>query len=96
MMSGLGRLRLDGALLMALATWVTTAAAAVPLVETASGRVAGTQTQDVAVFRGLPYPTPRRPSARCVGVRRSLRSPGQTPATPPNRVMPAHRNGASR
>ena len=55
---GAGRLRLNGARLMALAIWVTPAAAAAPLVETASGRVAGTQTQEVAVFRGLPYAAP--------------------------------------
>ena len=47
-----------GALLMALVTCVMAAAVAAPLVETASGRVAGTQMQEIAVFRGLPYAAP--------------------------------------
>ena len=47
-----------GALLAALAACVTSAALAAPVVDTASGRVAGTQTQEIAVFRGLPYAAP--------------------------------------
>lgn len=64
MRSSSGRRGLDGArvlrsaLLTAVAIWVTTAAVAAPLVDTASGRVAGTQTQEIAVFRGLPYAAP--------------------------------------
>ena len=47
-----------GALLLALAAWFTPPALAVPLVDTASGSVTGTQTQEIAVFRGLPYAAP--------------------------------------
>ena len=61
MIAGPARHGLDVARLMrrawitALAAWATAAALAAPLVETASGRVAGTQTQEIAVFSGLPY-----------------------------------------
>ena len=47
-----------GAVLTALASWATAAALAAPLVETASGSVAGTQNQEIAVFSGLPYAAP--------------------------------------
>ena len=47
-----------GAVLTALAAWVTAAVLAAPLVETATGRAAGTQTQEIAVFSGLPYAAP--------------------------------------
>jgi para-nitrobenzyl esterase len=45
-------------LLTLLATWAASAALGAPLVDTASGRVAGTQSQEVAVFKGLPYAAP--------------------------------------
>ena len=54
----LGARVVRGALLTALAGWVTTAAVAAPLVDTALGRVAGTQMQEISVFRGLPYAAP--------------------------------------
>jgi para-nitrobenzyl esterase len=47
-----------GTLLTALVFWATSAALAAPLVKTASGSVSGTQTQEIAVFRGLPYAAP--------------------------------------
>ena len=59
-----GRLILNGAsavrgtLLTALVAWITVAAVAAPVVDTASGRVAGTQSQEIAVFRGVPYAAP--------------------------------------
>lgn len=59
-----GRLALNGAsalrgtLLTALVAWITAAALAAPVVDTASGRVAGTQSQEIAVFRGVPYAAP--------------------------------------
>ena len=49
---------LRGAALAALAAGATAAALAAPLVDTASGRVAGTQAEAIAVFRGLPYAAP--------------------------------------
>ncbi len=56
---GLNGARLGrGTLLTALMACVTAAALAAPLVETASGRVAGTQTQEIATFKGLPYAAP--------------------------------------
>jgi para-nitrobenzyl esterase len=56
---GLGGMRaVRGAWLTTLAAWAASAALAAPLVETASGPVAGTQTQEIAVFRGLPYAAP--------------------------------------
>ena len=64
MSRGPARLGLDAAravraaLLTALAAWATASALAAPLVDTESGRVAGTQTQEIAVFRGLPYAAP--------------------------------------
>ncbi len=47
-----------GAVLATLAAWLATAALAAPPVDTESGRVAGTQTQEIAVFKGLPYAAP--------------------------------------
>ena len=47
-----------GALCTALAIWTATSALAAPIVDTPSGRIAGTQTQEIAVFRGLPYAAP--------------------------------------
>lgn len=47
-----------GALLTALSAWATATALAAPLVDTESGRVAGMQAQEIAVFRGLPYAAP--------------------------------------
>ena len=61
---GLGQLGLTaaramrGTLLTALVFRATSAALAAPLVKTASGSVSGTQTQEIAVFRGLPYAAP--------------------------------------
>lgn len=71
------------ALLAALVAWISAGALASPpvespLVETASGRVAGTQTQEIAVFRGLPYAAPP------VGALR-WRAPQPAPAWPGTR-----------
>ena len=41
-----------------LTAWAATAALAGTLVETAAGPVAGTQMQEITVFRGLPYAAP--------------------------------------
>ncbi len=46
------------AVFAALWACVTATALAAPVVETASGRVAGTQTQAIAAFKGLPYAAP--------------------------------------
>jgi hypothetical protein len=49
---------LRGAVLSALVAAVAAVALAAPMVDTASGCVASTQTQEVAVFKGLPYAAP--------------------------------------
>ena len=41
-----------------LTAWAVTTALAGPLIETASGPVAGTQMQEITAFRGLPYAAP--------------------------------------
>ena len=58
------RFSLDGArvfrnaLIALLTTCAAAASLAAPLVETESGRVVGTQSQEIAVFKGLPYAAP--------------------------------------
>jgi para-nitrobenzyl esterase len=56
---GLKSLRaVRGTLLTALVTWASATAFAAPVVETASGRIVGTQSQEIAIFRGIPYASP--------------------------------------
>jgi para-nitrobenzyl esterase len=51
-----------GTVLVTLVAWATAAVSASvlapPLVDTASGRIAGTQVQEISVFKGLPYAAP--------------------------------------
>ncbi len=53
-----GARALRGAMLAALVAWTTSSALAAPIAETASGSVAGTQAQEIAVFKGIPYAAP--------------------------------------
>jgi len=54
----LGARGVRGALLAALTVWATATVLAAPVVETESGRVAGSQSHEIAIFRGLPYAAP--------------------------------------
>jgi para-nitrobenzyl esterase len=56
--AALSAFRAVSTLLAAVLALVTASASAAPVVETDSGRVAGTQTREIAAFRGLPYAAP--------------------------------------
>ena len=80
-----------GTLLTALAAWVTSAALAAPLVETTSGRVAGTQTQEIAVFRGLPYAAPPVGALRWRAPQPAVAWPGTRDASKVGHACPQKR-----